>query len=266
MTRQLENRSLDRGISVLEALGGHGACSLHQLHQLTELPKSTLRRLLATLVKRRLVRQGLNDRLYRINIALPMISSAEASPVAAAMVEAASPHMQALTEEVGWPSDLHMKDGATMRVVESTRVLSPFHVHGGRVDLEVNIFGSAGGCAYLMGLDAKNLSQIYKKARKDPVFGPSRFGLTLEKLEHELVLMREAGYGFRRPGYLGESAPDDKLNAIAVPVHQGDNEVLGALTLMWTRNHMEYEGFAERFLDRLQIAADAISADLYPSA
>ena len=263
MTRQLENRSLDRGITVLEALGRHGACSLHQLHQLTELPKSTLRRLLATLAKRRLIRQGLNDRLYRVNIALPMLSSAEISPVAAEMVEAASSHMQALTTEVGWPSDLHMRDGSRMRVVESTRVLSPFHVHGGGVDLEVNIFGSAGGCAFLMDLAEKNLIRIYKEATNDPVFGTRRFGLTFEKLKQELVLMREAGYGFRRPGYLGESAPDDKLNAIAVPVHKGDGEVLGAITLMWTRIYLDHKAFAARFLDRLQIAADAISADLH---
>ena len=265
MTRPLENRSLDRGITVLETLGGHGACSLQQLHKLTALPKSTLRRLLATLVRRRLIRQGLNDRLYRVNIALPMLPRAEASPVAAEMVEAASLHMQTLTTDVGWPSDLHMWDGSRMRVVESTRVLSPFHVHGGRVDLEVNIFGSAGGRAYLMDLDAQSLIQIYREAREDPDFGPGCFGLTLDRLKDELASMREAGYAFRRAGYLGESAPDDKLNAIAVPVHKGDAGVLGALTLMWTRTYLEHEAFAARFLDKLKIAADAITAELRPS-
>jgi len=265
MKRRLENRSLDRAISVLEALGSNGACSLHQLHILTELPKSTLRRFLATLVKRRLVRQGFNDRLYRINITLPTLSRAEASPVTPQIIEAALPHMQVLTTEVGWPSDLQMRDGSRMRVVESTRVLSPFYVHGGGVDLEVNIFGSAGGRAFLLDEDENKVLQIYKEAKKDPIFGPSRFGLTFEKLKHELVVMREAGYGFRRPGYLGESAPDDKLNAIAVPVCQGDDKALGALTLMWTRIYMDHEAFAARFLDRLQIAADAITADLSPS-
>ncbi|MEC7490328.1 MAG: helix-turn-helix domain-containing protein [Pseudomonadota bacterium] len=265
MKRPLENRSLDRGISVLEALGGRGACSLHRLHELTELPKSTLRRFLATLVRRRLIRQGFNDRLYRINITLPTLSRAEASPVTAQIVEAALPHMQALTTEVGWPSDLHMRDGSRMRVIESTRVLSPFHVHDGDVDLEINIFGSAGGRAFLMDLDEIDLIQIYKEAKKDPVFGPSRFGLTFEKLKHELGFMREAGYGFRRAGYLGESAPDDKLNAIAVPVRQGNDQALGALTIMWTRIYMEHEAFAARFLDQLQIAADAITADLSSS-
>ncbi len=262
MKRQLGNRSLDRGISVLEALGGHGACSLHLLHELTKLPKSTLRRLLATLVKRRLVRQGLNDRLYRISISLPTLSRAEASPVTAEIVEAASPHMQALTTEIGWPSDLHIRHESRMRVVESTRVLSPFHVHGGGIDLEVNIFGSAGGRAFLMSLDEESLDSLYEETTKHPTFGPSRFGLTLEKLKYELFLMRKAGYGFRRAGYLGESTPDDKLNAIAVPVRKGDGELVGALTLMWTRIYLEHEAFASKFLDRLQLAADAISADL----
>jgi len=266
MKRQLENRSLDRAISVLEALAGHGACSLNQLHKYTELPKSTLRRFLATLVKRRLVRLGFNDRLYRINITLPTLSRSEISPVTARIVEVALPHMQTLTTEVGWPSDLQICIGSRMLVVESTRLLSPFYVHGGGVDLEVNIFGSAGGRAFLMEGDETNLSRIYEEAKKDPIFGPTRFGLTFEKLQHELVVMREAGYGFRRSGYLGESAPDDKLNAIAVPVRQGNDEALGALTLMWTRIYMDHGAFAARFLARLQTAAAAITADLCLSA
>ena len=261
MPRPLENRSLDRGISILEALGEHGACSLHRLHELTGLPKSTLRRLLATLLRRRLVRQGFTDRLFRINVLLPMISGNDLSSVAATVVDVALPHMQALTEDVEWPSDLHLRHGPRMRIVETTRALSPFQVRRVRVDLEVNIFGSAAGRAYLMGLDQDQLDRIIDDVGDDPQFGYTRFGLTPKDIAVEMRAARRAGYASRRRDYFGASANDDKLSAIAVPINDG-NGPIGALTLVWTRTYLEPVAFAKCHLAELAKASAAISADL----
>jgi IclR family mhp operon transcriptional activator len=61
MDTKLENRSLDRGLMILEVLARDAHCSLHQLHERTALPKSTIRRLLGTLRKHHFIRQGLTD-------------------------------------------------------------------------------------------------------------------------------------------------------------------------------------------------------------
>ena len=56
-----ENRSLDRGIEILETLAREGAMSLADLHRATGLPKSTIRRLLQTLIARKIVRRSLTS-------------------------------------------------------------------------------------------------------------------------------------------------------------------------------------------------------------
>ena len=63
MKRTLENRSLDRGLTILERLSADGAGSLQALHTATGLAKSTLRRLLSTLVQRKILRRSLADGL-----------------------------------------------------------------------------------------------------------------------------------------------------------------------------------------------------------
>ena len=235
--------------------------SLHQLHQKTGLAKSTLRRLLATLVARRIVRVGLGDRLYRTNIALPDLTPLDLTPRAARLVEAAMPHMIELTRKISWPSDLHLFDRNRMRVVESTRTLSPYHIHRGSIDITVNVFGSAGGRAYMSALEPAEVDTIVAQIGSDPQHGMTRFSLTREILAAELANVRSKGYAQRHPSYPPVTTNDDRLRVIAVPlVH--DQKGIGALTLIWPRGYLDYEAFAETYLQDLQQTSELISASL----
>jgi IclR family mhp operon transcriptional activator len=261
MTKQLENRSLDRGISVLEALAKGGAMSLHQLHLSTGLPKSTLRRLLATLLARRIVRVGLGDKLYRSNVALPDLRPADLTPKAARLVELAMPHMIELTGKIGWPSDLHLFAGDRMRVVESTRTLSPFHIHRSPIDITVNLFGSAGGRAYLSALPLKEVERLVAEIGPHPEQGLVRFGLPTQNLFEELELVRANQYAHRAPGYGPQEIREDRLRVIAVPLRTS-KECVGALTLLWPREYLGHEAFAETYLPELLAASKLISDSL----
>lgn len=130
-----QNRLLDRGLMVLETLARHGAMSLSDIHRDTALPKSTLRRLLATLLSRRFIRQSVTDKLYRISITLPDISDAPILPGLARVTDISMKNMLALTDKVGWPSDLQILDRHWMQLVETTRSASPFELHRVNLDL-----------------------------------------------------------------------------------------------------------------------------------
>lgn len=261
MTKTLENRSLDRGITVLESLGCGGAMSLHQLHMATKLPKSTLRRLLATLVARRIVRVGLGDKLYRTNVALPDLSPVDLTPRAARLVEIAMPHMIELTHKIGWPSDLHLFASNCMRIVESTRTLSPYHLHRSSIDIMVNVFGSAGGRAYLSALPRTEVEAIISKIGADPEHGLNRFGVPIETLFEDLATVRKDGYAKRMPGYGSIEIQDDRLHVIAVPLMRGDKS-LGALTVLWPREYLDYGAFATTHFKDLQETSRRISESL----
>lgn len=261
MATKLENRSLDRGIQILEVLSREGPCSLAQLHEKTHLPKSTIRRLVGTLSKRHFLRKGISDGLFRATISLPWSSSLDLPAVAGRVLDAALPHMICLTRAVGWPSDLHLRRRDRMRIVESTRPLSPFRLYRGRVDFEVNMFGAAAGLATLATLDDDEVCRVFDALRHDRQWGPTRFGLTEETLLAELAAARAAGYARRRDSYLGESVADDKLQAIAVPILD-DGAVVGGLSILWLRSYQPPEAFADIHLPALRAAAAAISADL----
>lgn len=259
MGRTTENRSLDRGLDILNSLSMHGASTLRDLHARTGLPKSTIRRLLGTLIKRKIVRRSLNDRRYRANISLPM--QGEVAPRDGWLVDRAVPHMIELTRRVGWSCDLHIFEHDHSRVIESTRPLSPFFQYEREIDLEVSPFGSAGGLAVLSTWPDESVLALVEETSPDPVWNLQRLGISRDELLATLRQIREQGYAFRIDSYPGETSKGSKLRAIARPVtHRG--AAVGALVLLWPRDFMSPTRFADIHLKGLNDSAAAISADL----
>jgi len=260
MLRTAGNRSLDRGLAVLNALSVHGASSLRDLHAHTHLPKSTIRRLLGTLISRKIVRRSLSDQLYRANIYLPTLNSRFARGEGLLVDRALAP-MVALTREVGWSCDLHMFERTRSRIVESTRPLSPYFQFERYIDLEVSVFASAGGLAVLSTWSDEAVLALANEIDDHPVRGLARAGLTKRKLIAALALTRSQGYAARVSGYRSGTPLANKLHGIGCPVFQ-DETAIGALVMLWPRTLFTPAKFAEAHLDRLREAARSISSDL----
>ena len=251
-------RSVHRALDVLEHLAEQGPSGLHDLHAGTGLSKSTLRRLLATLVQRRFIRMGISDGMYRANIATPSGIDSELTLRVGRLVEVARPHMLALTGEVRWPSDLHIYARGRMRILESTHGLSPFGRNtGSKPDAELNIFAAASGLAYLASRDDQFVANLVDELRDEEFWSLSRFGVTPAKLLQELADIRRKGYARRR---VSQRTRDDR-NAFAVTIFEG-KEPIGALTISWQRRFMSPDEFAAVHVSSLKAAAQAISADL----
>jgi IclR family mhp operon transcriptional activator len=258
---KLEHKSLDRGIAVLEILARNGSCSLAELHALSGISKSSIRRLLATLVERRLVRRSLADGRYRASITMPVSTGVPVPPDFALVVDVALPHVTALTAEVSWPSDIHLLDGDRMRVLDSTRPLSPFHLYRGVVDQTVNIFGSASGMSCLADMPEAAFERIAAHTEGDPRWGLMRYRLTVKQYRRHLEASRRRGYGQRIERYVGNKVFDDGLAAIATPIHR-NGHIYGAVSLLWPKAYLEPGAIARQYLDSLKRATRKISEDL----
>ncbi|MEX3010675.1 IclR family transcriptional regulator [Hoeflea sp. TYP-13] len=256
-----ENRSLERGLIVLETLARHRAMSLSEIHRETGLAKSTLRRLLATLISRRFVRRSLSDKLYRVTVTLPDISISPVPPGLALVADIGLTHALVLTKKIGWPSDIHIFEEHWMRIVESTRAVSPFSLYLGQVDRRLNIFGCATGLACLSQMDEGRVRKLFKEPAKGSRFCPLRFGITWKKLQEHLTQTRKNGYGVRHPYYVGETVVNDKLSAIALPLRR-DGELCGGVSLLWPREFLPASEFAEKYLADLTETVARIEADL----
>lgn len=256
-----ENRSLDRGIEILETLAREGAMSLADLHRATGLPKSTLRRLLQTLIARRIVRRSLADQLYRTLLVFPDISSDVLPKGMLQIADAAIPRVLALTREIGWPSDIHLREARAMRIIDSTRQASQFHVTRGQINQRVSHFGSATGLACLAALPDREIAATYEALKADLHWGPLRFGLDLPGVMQQVAQVRAQGYAAHAVAPLSAPAGEGDLRSIAVAI-TARGQVLGGISLLWLRTYKPVEAFAGLHLAALQAAAAEINAAL----
>ena len=257
MSELSQVRALHRGLDVLEFLGQRGPSSLHQIHVGTGLPKSSLRRLLATLAQRRFIRVGLSDGMYRSNIATLRGVDAQDSIRIGRLVEVARPHMLHLLEEVKWPNDLHIFAGDRMRIIESTHGRSPFAGQGVEVETDLNMFVAASGLAYLARLPEAQALDLMEQCRADEFASPDRYGVTTRELLKDLALVRSTGFARRKTTQLRRS----DRRAIAVAVCERSAPV-GAIAIAWPSRLMSVDGFAAAHLPALAAAAAAISKEL----
>ena len=258
---KLEHQSLDRGITVLEHIARNGSCTLAELHKSTGISKSSIRRLLATLVERRLVRRSLADGRYRTSVLMTASTGVPVPPDVAFAVDIALPHVIALTNEIGWPSDIHLYEGDRMRILDSTRPLSPYHLYSAFIDMGVNIFGSASGAACFAALPDDRFERVARRTEGDREWGLARYGLSLQEYREHLERARQCGYGTRGPRFIGNTKFDDGLLAIALPIHR-TGKVFGAVSLLWPKNYLKPEQFARDHLGHLKEMAGRITEDL----
>ena len=257
----LANRSLDRGITILESLARNGACSLADLHRDSGIAKSTIRRLLGTLIQHRLVRRSVADGLYRVTIPLPAGAGEPIPHEMASLTDVAMPRAVELTKKLEWPSDIHVLDGLCMRIVDSTRPLSPFHMYRGIINRRINMFGSATGMACLAVRTDAEIAEFDRLTNGNMSLGLSRFGFTLRQFMPEIEKARARGFGIRLGFYRGETMLDDGLAAMAVPINVY-GQPNAAISMIWPRAFQEPKEFAKRHLAPLTEAAEVIAADL----
>ena len=257
MAKLLQTRSLHRGLDILHELA-KGPASLQRLHELTGLSKSTLRRLLATLIERRYIRRGISDNIYRTNVAIPTSAFGETTFKYGRLVEVARPYMMQLTEAVKWPSDLHVYHDGRMQILESTHGLSPFeNARSGHTDSELNMFVAASGIAFLSTLESTQVAQIFDCAKLDDRWSPARFGVTLATLAEDINHTRSRGFASRRMTQMKQ----DNRSAIAVAISQA-NHPIGAITLIWRRDYMSVEEFGKKYAKHLSETAHQIGKSI----
>ena len=258
MAKSSTIRGLERGLRVLTVLDATPIAALHDLHDLTGIPKPSLLRILNTLEQAGLVSRRLGDGRYRISVNLAF--TARKRDRYERLAEAAAPVLDRLCQRLAWPSDLVVPAGDHLENRETSRTRSPYVIQRDRVGHKINWLLSAVGRAYLAFCPDKERQKILAAVRKSDQ-PEDRLARDPKRLERILAETRERGYGTREAGFLGGyygRAPyDDGLAAIAVPILDG-RRVHGALNLLWTRQAFTVEEFAARHLADLHAAVDEI--------
>lgn len=253
-------RSLVRGLAVLRAVHRLGRASLAEVHRETGLPKPTLLRLLETLEAERLVWRALGDGNWRTTVDLQPTQALSDRELR--LIEVALPHLEQLREKVVWPSDLAVRDGAQMRLLETTRRASRLALQRDELGHRIDMLRSAVGRAYIAYCSEHERQEILGQLRGSGT--ALHADLAAETIEALVAGVRRRGYANRDPSYGGRDETidrfDDKLAAIAVPIVVDSDEVLACINLIWLKRFDVERAIVARHLEDLVRAAGRIAA------
>lgn len=240
------NRSIERGLSVLDIVHVSGPCSLAFLAGQTGLPKPTVLRICATLEHRRWLMRMPGDGRYQLGPAFPRVGGQP--DLAGLLVAAAGNHMTRLSRASGLGVDLACGiGGGRIEVVATTRDYEKHGIHPDVAGFRPSPVLSALGIAYLAALPQRMLKDLDRLPGYDD-----------PRLPQLLASVRARGYAVRMRGYWGRAVDYGALpSAIAVAVLAGDAPV-GALNLVWNGADHPVEHVVNNHLDHLHIAAKAI--------
>lgn len=248
------NRSIERGLTVLEVIHASGASSLALLAARTGLAKPTLLRICATLESRRWLIRRSSDGCYQLGSAFPHAGGMP--DLVDRLVAAGKETIVQLSEETGLGVDLaaHIGGGRT-EIVDTTRVFKKHGVYPDAVGFRPSPILSALGAAYLSGLSPTGLAEALQDLVKRL---PREDSTVLPQLPKLLRTIDKQGYAARAEGHWGRAVDYGELpSAIAVPIMAGA-EPVGAVNLVWNAKDRTVEAVAEDHLARLRSAAAAI--------
>ncbi|MFD2740685.1 helix-turn-helix domain-containing protein [Sulfitobacter aestuarii] len=254
------NRSIQRGLLVLQTISDSGPSSLAFLADRTGLAKPTLLRICATMEAARWLTRRSGDGRYQLGTAFPSFGAARDQTEQ--LVEAGCQEIVQLSEDTGLGADLASAIGrGRVEIVDSTRHFNLHEVYPDCIGFRPSPFRSALGLAYLAALPEERriatLRDLKLHAARNEASAlaafPQRFRDFLAR-----------GYAIREDGYWGRAVDYGAVpSAIAVPILAKGHPV-GALNLVWAAKNHTVPEVAQRHLATLQKTAAAIGQRMPP--
>ena len=193
-------QSVERIFALIELLAAHPAgASLQTLAQGTALAKSTVHRLLASLVGLGYVSQEETSGRYRLTLKMFELSSGIVNDMA--IMEVAKAHLERLAQRTGEAVHLVIRDGQDIVYIYKTEN-GPMRMSS-RVGMRSPLYCTGVGKAILATLPAGEVAQVWAASRPRKL--TERTVANLPHLQEQLETVRAKGY-----------AVDDEENELGV--------------------------------------------------
>jgi DNA-binding IclR family transcriptional regulator len=243
-------QSIERAFAVLDALAD-GPVGVTQVAERVELPKSTVARLLGSLVRERAVEQVPGDSRYRLAGRLATLG-ASVVPTRS-LVGVARPHLVELASQLGEAAGLAVADGFDVHYIDQVDTTHQVRVRdwtGTRVPMHAVSSGQV-MLAYLptATLDAfleRPLQHFTPRTLTDPA-----------ALRDRLGRVRQDGYAWVHEEFA------EGLNSVAAPVADQTRSVVGAVHVHGPAYRFPGSADQGELGRRVVGVADAISARLH---
>lgn len=212
---------LEKGLSLLEALGGHpDGVGVSQVAREVDLPVSTVHRLLATLVRRGFVSFDIESRRYYLGLRVFELSSRVS--LAKGLSGVAFPTMRRLAEITGESVFMAVREGTDLVYIERAEGQSRIQISGS-IGARGCLYCTAQGKAILAFLPEPEqediLGRIHLERRApNTITGP-------KKLRKELVRIRERGWA------VADEENEQGIRAVGVPLLNARGRPVAAMSI-----------------------------------
>lgn len=213
-------QSVDRALAVLEILARDGHAGVSDIAEEMGIHKSTVSRLLGSLVAREMVLQNSERGKYQLGFGILRLASS--IPGRLSLVREARPILESLAEE--------FKETVNLAVLRSNYAVNVDQAMGPSTLATYDWVGNltplhatSSGKVLLAALPAEERDRILKETGL-----PSRTPRTItnrKELENQLLAVARDGYGVVREEF------EIGLTAAAVPVHNHIGAVIGAISI-----------------------------------
>jgi IclR family transcriptional regulator, mhp operon transcriptional activator len=252
MTKYANVRGLARGLQVLQALNAmeNGRATSQQLSETTGLHRTTVRRLLETLVEEGFVRRSDSDDSFRLTLNVRALSEGFTDDEHIATI--APPIMAKMLQRIVWPSDLTTPDGDAMIVRETTHRFSPLSFHRAMVGRRLPMLLTAAGRVYFATCPEPEREDILDLLRSG-AGGEQQQKLALDDafIRNLIRQTRADGFGSNH----GDWSDQRKIGALAVAI-KAHERVLASLNVVYLEQAINPAEAVRRFLPELQRAAE----------
>ncbi|MEK7885820.1 DNA-binding transcriptional regulator [Burkholderia contaminans] len=258
MSKYANVRGLSRGLQVLQALNAleNGRATSQQLSEVTGLHRTTVRRLLETLVEGGFVRRSESDDTFRLTLRVRTLSEGFTDDEHIATI--APPIMATLLQRIVWPSDLTTPDGDSMIIRETTHRFSPLSFHRSMVGRRLPMLLTASGRIYFASCQDAEREDILDLLRT------GAGGEQQQRLASDDAFIRNLVRRTRADGFgsnHGDWTEQRKIGSLAVAVSAHDR-VMAALNVIYLEHAINPADAVRRFLPSLQHAAQEMTSAL----
>jgi len=182
-------QSVDRTLTILEVLAIHPkGLSISEISKATQLHKSTVHRLLATLAQREYVRQNQHNQ-YKLTLKIFELGGKLIEDLD--ILDIARPYLEQIMNQINEVVHLVKLEDNDIVYIDKVEPNTTIRMHS-RIGTRRPLYCTAVGKAILSTVDGDELEVMWEKSQAEPL---TKYTITdLEKMKEELKLIRERGY------------------------------------------------------------------------
>lgn len=246
-------RSVERALSILQAMNRQPVSTVAYLHKTTRLPKPTLVRLLRTMVNAGYVTNDTRQAGYQLTSLVTSLSCGfHGDPL---VVQAGQAWAINLTRQLKWPVGIAVFDQDAVVIRFSTvgdSPMSPFHA---TINMRLSLFSRALGRAYLAFCSKEQLDAIVARCATstDPEDALARQPKALREL---ITRIRSAGYAMR-----DRKVEPRNSNTLAMPIIVG-GDVRASIGITYFTSAIRTRAALQQCIDALKMTAQGIEGEI----